>query len=136
MPREERAEQPVGQPGQVLMVTADATLAGAVASELARDGLAVGHARDGREALHRLADQRPAAVVLDLEVPGVSGYRLLRVLGSDGGTEAVPVVVVSDESFQVVREALRDGPRGPADFLRKPAAPEAVADRVREALLN
>ena len=135
MPRRERAEQQDRLTGQVLMVTADATLAGAVASELARVGLAVGHARNGREALHRLAAERPA-VVLDLEVPGVSGYRLLRVLGSDGGTEAVPVVVVSGESFQVVREALRDGPSGPADFLHKPAAPEAVADRVREALLN
>jgi CheY-like chemotaxis protein len=120
--------------GRVLVITGDATLAGAVASELARDGVPVGHAPDGGEALHRLAAERPAAVVLDLEVPVVSGYRLLRVLGTDRDTGGVPVVVVSDESFQVAREALRDGPAGVGAFLRKPAAPGAVAKRVRDAL--
>jgi DNA-binding response OmpR family regulator len=50
------------------MVAADPSLADAVASELATAGLAMGHARDGAEALHQLAVQRPAAVVLDLDV--------------------------------------------------------------------
>ena len=53
-------------------------------------------------------------------MPLMSGYRLLRPLCSGEVTEAVRVVVVSGESFQMVREALRDGPSGPADFLPSP----------------
>ena len=140
MPGEERAARPAEPPGhrwqseQVLVVTTDVALAGEVAAALASDGLPVGYARDGEEALRRLAHQRPVAVVLDLEVPVVSGHRVLRVLATDPDTRTVPVVVLAG-SLDEVRGVCRTPTAvAPARLLPKPVSPTAVAAQVRQVL--
>lgn len=96
--------------------------------------LAGGHevieARDGDEALDRMAERPPDCVVLDLVMPGLSGLELMEVLG--GRRESTPIVVVSaslDEESR--RRCFRLGARA---FVPKPVSRETLARAVREAL--
>src|SRR5688500_140553 len=62
---------------------------------LARQGWSVAEAADGREALARLARARPAAVILDLMMPGMDGFELLEAMRREPAWRGIPVVVVT-----------------------------------------
>ncbi len=52
-------------------------------------------AGDGQHALNVLREQRPDAILLDLVMPEMDGFRLLEVLGQDAALREIPVIVVS-----------------------------------------
>jgi two-component system response regulator MprA len=70
-------------------------------------GAAVHEAAGGAEALALVAAQRPDAVVLDLDMPGLDGLEVLRNLRADGGD--VPVVVFSSARQACLDAALELG---------------------------
>lgn len=56
-------------------------------------------AADGVEGL-QLLDPKPDLVILDLALPGMDGYEVLRTMKSDATTEDIPVLVVSAKRFE------------------------------------
>jgi CheY-like chemotaxis protein len=84
-------------------------------------GVRVVAAHDGLTGLAAVRDHRPAAVVLDIRLPGMDGWRVLEALKSDPVTAEAPVVVVTmlDERPQAV--AL-----GAAEYLVKPVGRDDV----------
>lgn len=83
---------------------------------------AVGHdvdeAVDGRAALDRLDADQPDLVVLDLRMPEVDGWEVLRRLQADGRLERLPVLVLSAHIVPEVRtQVIALGARG---YLAKP----------------
>lgn len=58
-------------------------------------GFRVLEARDGSEAIEQALDGRPAALVLDLWLPGITGREVLRILRSNKDFASVPILVVS-----------------------------------------
>jgi CheY-like chemotaxis protein len=56
-------------------------------------------AADGVEGL-QLLDPKPDLVILDLALPGMDGYEVLRTMKADPTTEAIPVLVVSATRFE------------------------------------
>jgi len=84
-------------------------------------GVRVVAAHDGLQGLAAVRHHRPAAVVLDIRLPGMDGWRVLEALKSDPVTAAAPVVVITmlDERPQAV--AL-----GAAEYLVKPVGREDV----------
>ncbi|MBI3974090.1 MAG: response regulator [Chloroflexi bacterium] len=115
----------------VLVVEDDAGLAEILALYLQLAGYRVRTARDGLEALYALERERPDAVVLDLDLPRVSGFRLMQLLRRDPSTAMLPVLVVTALSFQEAREVVK---AGADDFCTKPCAPETVVTRVDDLL--
>ena len=85
---------------------------------VAPDGLAVLHALDGPP---------PRAILLDLSLPQVSGFRLLEVLRQRPALAGVPVLVLTALSFAEARDVARGGV---ADFVTKPYDPAAVVRRL------
>ena len=100
---------PPVRPATALVVEDEPTVAATEALILEDAGLAVTVAPDGGAALAALAGARPDLVVLDLELPRVSGFRLLEVLKGDPATAAVPVLVVTALDFAEARAAVRAG---------------------------
>jgi two-component system chemotaxis response regulator CheB len=86
----------------------------------------VGVARDGLEALEKIAALAPDVVTLDLVMPNLDGVGLMRELPQGAGPGVV-VVSVSDEESELVVEALA---LGAFDFVRKPTA--LATDRLYE----
>jgi DNA-binding response OmpR family regulator len=110
---------------KVLLVDADPRLRESLGAALRGAGMAVCTAADGLAGLYAVERERPDAVVLDLELPVVSGFRLLHLLKRGGaGTAPLgagpPVLVLTALSWEEAWEAVCDGAE---DIVTKPAAP-------------
>jgi DNA-binding response OmpR family regulator len=94
---------------------------------LALDGFDVDEARDGLDALHCIDRDPPDVVVLDINLPLVSGIAVREEIAAHAYTRHIPVLVVtgSDESF--------DG-LDVESVLRKPVSPTELVRAVRKCL--
>jgi DNA-binding response OmpR family regulator len=115
-------------PDRLLLVEDEPGLAEVLELHLRRAGFAVDVAGDGLAALGALERDRPDAVLLDLTLPRISGFRLLHLLRRDAATAGLPVLVLTARSFQEAQEVARDGAD---DFLTKPVAPQTAVARTR-----
>jgi signal transduction histidine kinase len=88
---------------------------------------------DGHEGLTLAQTQRPDCVLLDIRMPGMSGFEVLERLSEDPRTREIPVIMLtaSDETLEGMERALKSGA---VDYLAKPISPARVAIRVRGAI--
>jgi len=90
-------------------------------------------ARGGREALQAVEDDPPELILLDLMMPGLSGFEVCEMLRSDPRTARIPVVIVTGFDQFGTKERILG--LGADDYLIKPIHPADVQARV-EALLK
>ncbi|MFI1918877.1 response regulator transcription factor [Nocardia sp. NPDC020380] len=102
----------------VLVVDDDARVLTSVARGLRLSGFTVDTATDGASALQRIAVNPPAAVVLDLNMPGLDGVQVVTALRSLGND--VPICVLSARSE--VNDRIGALTAGADDYLTKPFA--------------
>ncbi len=89
-------------------------------------------AMDGETALEMIAEEAPDLVLLDAQMPGMSGFEVCRRIKSDERFSNLPVVFVTGlDSAEVEEQGLEIGA---ADFIAKPIRPAIVAARVRTQL--
>jgi CheY-like chemotaxis protein len=81
--------------GTILVVDDDPALRDVLGSVLAEDGWRVVTASDGGEALASVERDQPSAMVLDLMIPQVDGFEVLRTLREQPATRELPVIVVT-----------------------------------------
>ncbi|OZI33397.1 DNA-binding response regulator [Bordetella genomosp. 5] len=93
------------------------------------DFVVVAEAGDGVEGLKRAKELQPDVILLDLNLPGLSGLETLQLLAQDLPTCAVIILTVSEEGEELA-QALRDGARG---FLVKNIDAEALTTAIRRA---
>lgn len=113
----------------VLVVDDESMVREVVASYLAMDGLTVEVAADGVTALDLLKRSTPDLVVLDVMLPGVDGFSLLRRLRNQGDIPVIMLTARSDEADRVLGLEL-----GADDYVVKPFSPRELAARVRAVL--
>src|SRR5689334_9190414 len=82
-------------PTRILVVDDDPLILGLVAEILQDEGYEVTTARNGAEALARVAETLPAVVVTDLMMPVMDGHALVRACRAAPLTAALPIVVMS-----------------------------------------
>ena len=111
---------PVSVRPRILVVEDDPQLAQAYCAALAMNGFAVMRAADGFTALRVVEEYRPDVVVLDLMLPQIDGWQVLREFTSRSATKDIPVVVVTGADVPT------DLPDAKA-VLRKPVDPSHVA---------
>ncbi len=86
--------------------------------------------QDGAEGVSLARETEPDVVVLDLMLPRMDGYEVLRALRADPTTRDVPVVVLTAKAQRA--EHTRSLEHGAAVFLTKPFAPEDLVHRVED----
>jgi DNA-binding response OmpR family regulator len=83
---------------RILIVEDDRFLRKAAEAALRRHGFAVLTAADGEEGLRVARAEVPDLVLLDLIMPGLQGFEVLRQLKADQATSKIPVIVMSNLS--------------------------------------
>ena len=116
---------------RILLVEDHATMREAMRLVLVDEGFTVDEAADGPRALDLVASDRPDVVLLDLNIPGISGPDLLEALKASRVTSGIPVVVVTAEEEEGRRAAMRAGAE---DYLTKPFSPRALVRTVEQVL--
>ena len=113
-PQTDTADEPTGLP-KVVLVEDDGPSLDLFSAYLEGADLEVAVARDGQEGLDLVRRLDPAAVVLDIRLPRIDGFDVLRALKADPATSKIPVVVVS-----IVDERAKGIALGAAEYLVKP----------------
>lgn len=121
------------QPPSVLVAEPQPGLSEAIAGALRQEGFEVCTAADGVAAVYGLRHHWPDVAVLDLDLPGVTGCRLMHLLKQDRSASPVPVLLVTSLSFDEALEAIRSGAD---DLLELPSTPAEVVRRVRRLLAH
>ncbi|HET6792542.1 MAG TPA: response regulator [Actinomycetota bacterium] len=85
-------------------------------------------AADGSAALEIARELHPDVIVLDLMLPGISGYDVLEALQRDAETTDIPVLVLTAKSLRADRE--RSHGLGASAFLTKPFLPNELCEMV------
>lgn len=129
----ERTPQPTirQRSSRVLLVEDEPLTAEVFARALLRDGHTVEVARDGLQAMNRVHDRTPSLIVLDMNLPAMSGADIVRRLRAEGHHD-VPIIVVSGSPRE--RAGLAANELWPGLWIEKPVKPRDLVQVVREFL--
>lgn len=121
------------QNGHILVVDDSPSSLAILGRILSDEGYLVVQATSGAEALEKAENQIPELVLLDVNMPGMGGFDVCRVLKSREATRSVPVLFISatDDSL----EKSRGFEVGAVDFISKNICKEEVLARVRTHLM-
>jgi DNA-binding response OmpR family regulator len=112
---------------RVLVIEDDAALGRGLVAALKLSGLAADHVADGTEAAQIALSEPYALVVLDLGLPGLSGFEVLRRIRTSGA--AVPVMILT--ARDAVTDRVKGLDLGADDYLLKPFELAEFEARVR-----
>ena len=101
----------------ILVIEDEPGVAEIIAVNLAGAGHEISPVHDGEAALVALAGDPPDLVILDLNLPRVSGFRVMTVMRRTTAWADVPVIVVTAYNFEEAVDVVR---AGIDDFLTKP----------------
>jgi CheY-like chemotaxis protein len=95
-------------------------------------GYRVLEAGDGAEAVEIVKRERPGLVLMDVTMPGTSGWNAVRVLKEDPTTVDIPIIVVTGLAGSWDRDASIAA--GADEYLAKPVSPHRLLEEVRKFL--
>lgn len=98
------------------------------ASYLAHRGYVVDEASDGDEALAKVSERAPHAVVMDLQMPRLDGWEATRLIKSNPRTRSVIVIVVTGTASR--QDLQRAWAAGADEVCVKPCLPQELAARI------
>jgi DNA-binding response OmpR family regulator len=95
-------------------------------------GYHTAHERDGLAALEAIRRSRPSACILDVNMPGMDGFSLLKRLRADATTAHVPILILTARrGTDDIKTAIR---LGATDYMSKPFNDEQLLARVARLL--
>ncbi len=113
---------------RILVVDDEPDITALVAYHLAKEGYRVTTAANGRDALRAAREERPDLVVLDLMLPGVSGYDVLAELRRREDTKELGVILLTARKEEPDR--IKGLSLGADDYIPKPFSPQELVLRV------
>jgi len=100
--------------------------------QLLKDEYLVATASSGEIALKMLEQMRPDLILLDLRMPSMDGFEVLREIKKQESTLDIPVIILTAEQSTVVEaQTLKDGA---VDFVSRPYSPAVLMNRIRHTL--
>ncbi len=117
---------------RILVVEDDVSLASLLGDLLRLEGYDVAIAHDGEQALDRVAERRPDAIVLDIMLPGINGFEVCKRLKLKRETNLIPIIMLTALTDA---ESIRSGYRvGANRYLTKPFDAALLVEEIRHAV--
>ena len=117
---------------EVLIVDDDPDIRGMLAFALEDAGFRVREAGDGLQALSSLEEKAPDCMVLDLMMPNVDGFGVLRGKRQKGLAPSTRVLILTCKTAE--RDFVRGWELGADEYLTKPFDPDRLVNKVKERL--
>lgn len=102
--------------------------------DLLGDEYEMSHAYNGNEVLEKIKTSPPDVIILDLMMPGLGGFEILRILQADPQTRALPVIISTARDFDRSTEALLKREPNVRSFINKPIKPQLILDELKNIL--
>lgn len=126
---------PDAQNKKILLVEDDQFLSSLLKNRLEKESLLVVVADDGQKALDILKKEKPDVVLLDLILPGISGFDVLEKIRAESTTKALPVIIISNLGQEEDRKKV--AALGVADYFVKAETPiDILVEKVKLYLAN
>ena len=116
----------------ILVADDDVSIQRLVSAALRHEGYDVTVVADGREALARVAEATPDLIILDVMMPMLDGYDVLKQLRADAATKSIPVIMLT--SLGATENVVKGLGLGADDYLPKPFQINELRARVRAKL--
>lgn len=97
-------------------------------------GFEVVTAEDGEQALARVKDDQPDLLLLDISLPGISGFDVLERLRSEEATAQLPIIMLTAHGRDVERE--KGMALGADDYITKPFSTQSLVEKVKILLIK
>ncbi|RBI69307.1 two-component system response regulator [Vreelandella sulfidaeris] len=97
-------------------------------------GFEVVTAEDGEQALARVKDDQPDLLLLDISLPGISGFDVLERLRSEEATAQLPIIMLTAHGRDVERE--KGMALGADDYITKPFSTQSLVEKVKTLLIK
>ena len=129
--KSEPGDAPKRKVPSVLVVDDDPSARELLTRNLEREGFAVATASSGAEALAMIQASRPLAVLLDVMMPGLDGWHVLRAIRENPETKDIPVIMQTVLDERNFAYAL-----GASSYLKKPVHRNALAEALQALTIN
>ena len=121
------------QPAKTVMVVEDNDLNMKLFHDLLEtQGYAILQTKDGMEALKMARKERPDLILMDIQLPEVSGLEVTKWIKEDDNLKHIPVVAVTAFAMKGDEEKIREG--GCEAYIAKPISVSSFLDTVRKFL--
>ncbi|SHL90534.1 response regulator transcription factor [Vreelandella subglaciescola] len=119
-------------PAQVLVVDDEPNILLSLEFLMQQAGFDVTTAADGESALERIDAGLPDLLLLDISLPGISGFDVLERLRAAAATRRLPIIMLTAHGREVERE--KGMALGADDYITKPFSTQALVEKVKTLL--
>ena len=124
---EEKLSGTIAEGGSVLVIDDDATVRDLVKRSLSKEGLQVMTAANGEEGLRLAKEHRPDVVTLDVQMPGMGGWDVLKALKADPALREIAVIMMTNTDEKNTGFKL-----GSAEYMTKPIDRDRLVDVLKK----
>lgn len=113
----------------VLIVDDSATDTHLLSQMLKKNGYTVSTAVTGEEAIAKATKEKPDLILMDIVMPGMSGFEATRAITKNPATAAIPIIICSTKGQETDKAwGLRQGAK---DYLVKPITEKVLMDKIK-----
>lgn len=117
---------------KVLVVDDEPNIVLSIEFLMQQAGFDVATAEDGESALQSVAETPPDLILLDISLPGISGFDVLEQLRGDPQHVRLPIIMLTAHGREVERE--KGLALGADDYVTKPFSTQALVEKVKTLL--
>lgn len=117
---------------RVLIVDDSPTEVHVLKTWLEKNGFETLTAENGEEGVKTAKSEKPDLIVMDVVMPGMSGFQATRQLHKDADTANIPVLIVTTKDQET--DKVWGMRQGAADYLVKPVTEQQLVDKVKAIL--
>jgi len=116
-------------PKKIMVVDDEPYIARVIKFKLEQEGYIVISANDGITGLNKIREEKPDLVLLDVMMPGMTGYEVCQKIKGDAELAGIPVVILTAKGQERDRE--QGLSVGASDYITKPFSPNRLLELVR-----